>query len=158
VFLVRSQVRHTGFELTQADDAAPLPPQMARFPNTQPLAYDLRRSPAELSHQNCESLPRSVIQPCLNCKPHAPLYYRYLICMTQQFQRSCGLQPIPTRNLARAKSQSPMGDGRPTADPKRQENFRNSTNRLRSGLRAYIKWRPFRGGFSWRWPQRMEDR
>ena len=45
-----------------------LPPQVARFQNTQPLAYNLRRSPAQFSNQNCEPLPRSIIQPSLNCE------------------------------------------------------------------------------------------
>src|SRR5580704_218700 len=84
MFFVRSEVRHTGFELTQADDALLLAPQAARFQNTQPLAYNLRRSPAQFSYQNCEPLPRSVIQPGLNCESHVPIVLQLAICMTHR--------------------------------------------------------------------------
>src|SRR6266576_7124687 len=60
MFFVRSQVRHTGFELTQADDAWLLAPQMTRFQNTQPLAYNPRRSPAQFSYQNWAGLLRGL--------------------------------------------------------------------------------------------------
>src|SRR5580658_4193705 len=90
MFFVRSQVRHTGFELTQADDALLLAPQAARFQNTQPLAYNPRRSPAQFSYQNCEPLPRSVIQPGLNCDSHAPIVLQASVCMTYKFAGSCG--------------------------------------------------------------------
>src|SRR6266851_4033474 len=82
MFLVRSQVRHTGFELTQTDDARLLAPQITRFENTQPLAYHPRRSPAEFSYQNCEPLPRSVVQPGLNSESHALIVLQNAICMT----------------------------------------------------------------------------
>src|ERR1700746_2330521 len=82
MFFVRSQVRHTGFELTQADDAWLLAPQMTRFQNTQPLAYNPRRSPAQFSYQSCEPLPGSVIQPGLNCESHAQIVLQLALCMT----------------------------------------------------------------------------
>src|SRR5580692_7815741 len=84
MFFVRSQVRHTGFELTQADDASLLAPQVSRFQNTQSLAYNPRRSPAQFSYQNCEPLPLSVIQPGLNCDSHAAIVLQIAFCMTHR--------------------------------------------------------------------------
>src|ERR1700687_153343 len=82
MFVVRSQVWHTGFELTQADDAWLLAAQITRFQNTQPLAYNPRRSPTQFSHQNCEPLPRSAIQPGLNCESHVQIVLQAGLCMT----------------------------------------------------------------------------
>src|SRR5271166_2298381 len=87
MFFVRSQVRHTGFELTQADDAWLLAPQLTRFQNTQPLAYNPRWSPAQFSYQNCEPLPGSVIQPGLNCEAHAQIVLQVDLCMTKGISR-----------------------------------------------------------------------
>jgi hypothetical protein len=82
MFFVRSQVRHTGFELTQADDAWLLALQMTRFQNTQPLAYHPRRSPAQFSYQNCEPIPGPVIQPSLNYESHTQIVLQMALCMT----------------------------------------------------------------------------
>ena len=86
MFFVRSQVRHTGCELTQADDASLLAPRVSRFQNTQSLAYNPRRSPAQFSYQNCEPLPRSVIQPGLNCDSHVPIVLQVAVCMTDEIR------------------------------------------------------------------------
>jgi hypothetical protein len=109
MFLVRSQVRHTGFELTQADNAWSLPPQTACFQNTQPFAYYLRRSPAQLSHQSCQPLPRSVIQPRLNNISHSPncttaghLYdiEKSLLCVSADPQNRAWITPTSKTETA----------------------------------------------------------
>src|SRR6267378_7988429 len=87
MFFARSQVWHTGFELTQAYDAWLLAPQITRFQNTQPLAYNPRRSPAQFSYENCEPLPRSIIQPGLNCQSHVQIVLQGALCMTYRNSR-----------------------------------------------------------------------
>ena len=102
MFFVRSQVRHTGFELTQTDDARLLAPQITRFENTQPLAYHPRRSPAEFSYQICKPLPRSVVQPGLNGESHALIVLQDAICMTYRNSHfGAGRWPAQPSNLAR---------------------------------------------------------
>jgi hypothetical protein len=104
MFLVRSQVRHTGFELTQTDDARLLAPQITRFENTQPLAYHPRRSPAEFPYQNCKPLARSVVQPGLNSESHALIVLQDAICMTYRNSYfAADRQPALTSNLADRK-------------------------------------------------------
>src|SRR5580692_4370010 len=98
MLFVRSQIAHTGFELTQADDACLLAPQVACFQDTQPLAHDPRRSPTQFSHQSSEPLPRSVIQPSLNCKSHAPIVLQIAICMTSNSHlRAVPFAPLQLR-------------------------------------------------------------
>lgn len=111
MLFVRSHVRHTGFEFTQADDASLLAPQVTRFQNTQSLAYNPRRSPAQFSYQNCEPLPRSVIQPGLNCDSHSLIVLQVAICMTRrEFTCSCGSLADPDFELGARRTSGPVGE------------------------------------------------
>ena len=69
-------------KLSQADYTAPPSPQAARLQNTQPLAHDPRRRPAQLANEHRQPPSRPIIQPRLYRCPHTHIVLHLITCIT----------------------------------------------------------------------------